>query len=147
MRTRPGFSMLELIIVLALMSSVSAMMMPAVGRSLAQVRLQRAATMVAANLHLAHSLASRQRSPVRLSIDPGQRVIRVRDYVNPTKVYAEQRFDASAENVVGRLEVSDTSLVIYPSGLVAKKFTINLITADKRRVVTMSRAGQIRIEQ
>jgi prepilin-type N-terminal cleavage/methylation domain-containing protein len=145
MRVRPGFSLLELIIVLALITSVSAILMPSMGRSLAQVRLQRAATIVASNLQYAHSVAARQRSPVRLSIDPARKVIRVRDYVNG-RVFSEHRFDGTAENSVGRME-GDTTLVIYPNGLVATEFEVSLITADKRRVISMTRAGQIRIEQ
>jgi Tfp pilus assembly protein FimT len=138
---------MELIIVLALIAIVSAILLPNIGRTLQQVRLQRAATMVASNLQLAHSLAARQRRPVRLSIDSAQKVMRVRDYVNPATVYVEQRFDGTAENSVGRMEVTDTSLVIYPSGLVAKQIEFTLTTADKRRVIRMTRAGQIRIEQ
>lgn len=83
---------------------------------------------------------------MRLSIDSVQKVIRVRDYANPAKVYAEHRLDRTAENSVGRLAVSDTSLVIYPSGLAEKKIDFTIITAANTRVISMTRAGQIRIE-
>jgi type II secretion system protein H len=147
MRARSGYTVLELIIVMSLIGLVAAIVLPSMGRTLAQVRLQRAATMVASNVQLAQSLASRQRRPVRLSVDASQKVIRVRDYTNPATVYAEQWFDRTAENAVGRLEVTNTDIVIYPSGLYAEPFTFTLTTADKRRVISVSRAGQIRIEQ
>jgi prepilin-type N-terminal cleavage/methylation domain-containing protein len=145
--SRPGFSLMELIIVLALIAIVSAMLLPAIGRTVGEVRLQHSATVVASNLQLARSLAARQRSPVRLSIDSAQKVMRVRNYTNPATVYAEYRFDRTSENAVSRLEVKDTSLVIYPNGLAADEIWIRLITLDDRRVVRMTRAGQIRIEQ
>ena len=147
MRARSGYTVMELIIVMSLIGLVAAFILPSMGRTLAQVRLQRAAAMVASNVQLAQSLASRQRRPVRLSVDAAQKVIRVRDYTNPATVYAEQRFDGTAENAVGRLEVTDTDIVIYPSGLYAEPFAFTLTTADKRRVIRVSRAGQIRIEQ
>ena len=147
MAKRPGFSLIEMLLVMALLALVGTITLPPMGRSLAAVRVQRAATLVAANIQLAHSTAARQRRPVRLSIDSAQKVMRIRDVANPGTLYAEQRFDASAENVVQRLVVSDTSLLIYPSGMVAKPLNVRLIAANKTRLIRITRAGQIRIEQ
>jgi prepilin-type N-terminal cleavage/methylation domain-containing protein len=147
MAPRPGFSLLEMIFVMALLALVATVTLPQMGRTMAAVRVQRAATLVAAHIQLAHSTAARQRRPVRLSIDSAQKVMRIRDAANPGMVYAEQRFDGSAENVVQRLEVSDTSLLIYPSGMVAKPLEVRLIAANKTRLIRITRAGQIRIEQ
>ena len=147
MAKRPGFSLIEMLLVMALLALVATITLPPMGRSLAAVRVQRAATLVAANIQLAHSTAARQRRPVRLSIDSAQKVMRIRDVANPGTLYAEQRFDASAENVVQRLVVSDTSLLIYPSGMVAKPLNVRLIAANKTRLIRITRAGQIRIEQ
>ena len=147
MAKRPGFSLIEMLLVMALLALVATITLPPMGRSMAAVRVQRAATLVAANIQLAHSTAARQRRPVRLSIDSAQKVMRIRDVANPGTLYAEQRFDASAENVVQRLVVSDTSLLIYPSGMVAKPLNVRLIAANKTRLIRITRAGQIRIEQ
>jgi Tfp pilus assembly protein FimT len=136
-----------MLLVMALLALVATITLPPMGRSMAAVRVQRAATLVAANIQLAHSTAARQRRPVRLSIDSAQKVMRIRDVANPGTLYAEQRFDASAENVVQRLVVSDTSLLIYPSGMVAKPLNVRLIAANKTRLIRITRAGQIRIEQ
>jgi prepilin-type N-terminal cleavage/methylation domain-containing protein len=146
MRLRAGFTLLELIIVMAMMAGASTIVLPPLGRSMAQVRLQRAATVIAGQLQLAQTTAARQRRPVRLSINEAQKVVRIRDYVNPATVYAEQRLDTSSENVVQRLEVSDTSLLIYPTGMATKELQIRLTSLNKRRVIRMTRAGQIRIE-
>jgi type II secretion system protein H len=147
MAKRPGFSLIEMLLVMALLALVATITLPPMGRTMAAVRVQRAATLVAANIQLAHSTAARQRRPVRLSIDSAQKVMRIRDVANPGTLYAEQRFDASAENVVQRLVVSDTSLLIYPSGMVAKPLNVRLIAANKTRLIRITRAGQIRIEQ
>jgi Tfp pilus assembly protein FimT len=147
MRARSGYTVAELIIVMSLIGLAMTLVLPSIGRTVAQVRLQRAATLVASNVQLAQSLASRQRRPVRLSVDTRQKVMRVRDYTNPATVYAEQRFDETSENAVSRLEVTDTSVVIYPSGLYAQQISFTLTTANKRRAVHVSRAGQIRIDQ
>jgi type II secretion system protein H len=146
LRSRHGFSLVEMIIVLTLIAIAAAILLPSMGRSLAQVRLQRSATVVASSLQLARSVAARQRSPVRLSVDSVQKVIRIRDFANPATVYAEHRFDHTAENAVGRLSVSDTSLVIYPNGLAAGEIDVTLTTMNRTRVIHMTRAGQIRIK-
>jgi type II secretion system protein H len=145
MAGRRGFSLLELLVVLTILSILASITTLALGRSLAQLRLQRAASVIASNLQLARSTAARQRTPVRLSIDSAGRVIRVRDNTNPATVYAEQWLDASGENAVQALAVSDTSVMIYPSGLVEKQIEIVLRTAEHSRRIRMTRTGQIRI--
>jgi prepilin-type N-terminal cleavage/methylation domain-containing protein len=147
MAMRPGFSLLEMLVVMAVMSVAATIMLPRMGGTLAAVRVQRASTLAAAHIRRAHSTAARQNRPVRLSIDSAQKVMRIRDVVNPGTIYAEQRFDASAENTVQRLVVSDTSLLIYPTGMVAKPLEVRLIAAKQSRLIRITRAGQIRIEQ
>ena len=145
MAGRPGFSLLELLVVLTLLSIIAAITLPGLARSLAQLRLQRAANVVVSSVQLAQSTAARQRTPVRLSIDSAAKILRVRNYTNPATVYAEQQLDGSMENGVKALSVSDTSLVLYPSGLVEKQLDIVLQSVDGHLHVRLTRGGQIRI--
>jgi prepilin-type N-terminal cleavage/methylation domain-containing protein len=147
MAGRPGFSLLELLVVLTLTSIGASLALPAFGRSLARLRVERAANGIVSTIQLAHSTAARQRTPVRLSIDTAASIIRVRHYTNPATVYAEQRLDSGMENGVQELTASDTSVVIYPSGLVEKQIEIELRAADYSRRVRLTRGGQTRVLQ
>ena len=148
--SRPGFSMMELLIVLVLASIVGSMVIPTISRSMAQMRVQRAVNVLAGDIQLAHSTAARQRTPVRLSIDTINKIVRIRNAANPTTVYTERRFDKTSEYPLQSMTVTDTSVTLYPSGLAGKSssswpFTVTLTAAGKSRIVKMTRAGQLRI--
>jgi prepilin-type N-terminal cleavage/methylation domain-containing protein len=128
MRSRDGFTLVEVLIVMILIGIVGGIAMTQVGGMLAQTRVQRAASVVAADLKLAHSLAGRRRQPVRISIDTVGRVFRVRDYTTPTTIYSQRFFHSAGEYPVDNFAV-----------------TVTLRAAGRSRVVTMSRAGQVRV--
>ncbi|HEX6135799.1 MAG TPA: prepilin-type N-terminal cleavage/methylation domain-containing protein [Longimicrobiales bacterium] len=145
--SRDGFTITELLIVLILMGIVGGFAVMRIGGTLAETRAQRAASVIAADLKLAHSLAGRQRMPVRLSIDTVNRVIRIRDYTTPGTVYAERHFGGAGEYPVDRLTVSDTSLLVYPNGLAADDLSVWVRAASQRRLIRMTRAGLVRVSE
>jgi len=147
MRSRDGFTLTELLIVLVLLSIIGGITVAQVGRMLGQTRVQRAASVVAADMKMAHALAGRARRPVRISIDSANRVIRVRDFSTPTTVYSERHFHAAGEYPVQTFIVSDTSLLVYPNGLAAGALSVTVGTTSGSRQVTMTRAGQVRVIQ
>jgi prepilin-type N-terminal cleavage/methylation domain-containing protein len=145
MRLRPGFTLMELMMVLVLATVVLAAAIPRMSRSLAQLRLQRAATVVSADLRLAHSLAARQRAPVTIAIDTAAKIFRIRDVRTPANVFSERRMDRSSAYPVQRIIVDRTSLVVYPNGLASNGVSITLIAGGRSRMIRMSRAGQVRV--
>ncbi|CAN5815915.1 hypothetical protein BH23GEM9_BH23GEM9_15280 [soil metagenome] len=145
MRVRSGFTIIELLSVLALASVIIATTLPRMSRNLAQVRLQRAATAVSADMRLAHSLAERQRAPVTITIDTAAKIFRVRDTRTPSIIYSERRLDRTSEYPLQRLSVDRTSLVVYPNGLASSELNITMTAAGRARLVRMTRAGQVRI--
>ncbi|MGH7463581.1 MAG: GspH/FimT family pseudopilin, partial [Longimicrobiales bacterium] len=100
---------------------------------------------VAADLKLASSLAGRQRQPIRISIDPAARAFRLRDYATPSTIYSERYFHAAGEYPVDSFQASATSLLVYPNGLAAGPVTITVSAGGRTRVVSMTRAGQVRV--
>lgn len=146
-RNRPGFSLLELLVVMAVVTIAASVVMPTIGKSLAQSRLTRAAGLMAIDLQVAHSMAARQRTPVRISIDSTHRIFRVRDFTTPSRIFLERYYAGDDNNLaVGRMIVSDTSLVVYPSGLAAGDLQVDFRTGSHARRVTLSRAGQVRVK-
>ena len=145
MRSRDGFTITEVLIVLILVGIIGGFAFARVGSMLAQTRVQRAASVVAADLKLAHSMAGRQRMPIQISIDPTARAFRLRDHTTPTKIYSERHFHSNGEYPVESFQTTQTSLLVYPNGLADGPVTITLQAGGNTRVVTMSRAGQVRV--
>ena len=144
---RAGFSLIELIIVLLILGIGAATVVPAVGRTLGKARLDRAASVMAADLQLAHTTAARRRAPVRMSVDTTNRIVRIVDHAAPTTVYTERRYDATSDFSVQRLAAAPTTLVFFPNGLANDTIRFTLTAAGGTRLVRMSRAGQIRFTQ
>jgi prepilin-type N-terminal cleavage/methylation domain-containing protein len=146
MRVRPGFTLIELLAVIVLATAVLGMALPRMSRNFAEIRMQRAASVLASDLRLAHSLAERQRAPVTIAIDPAARIFRVRDTRTPTLVYSERRLDRTSEYPVQQMNVSSQSLVIYPNGLASADLTMTISANGITRTVSMTRAGQVRVQ-
>lgn len=147
MRSRDGFTITELLIVLILMGIVGGTAVMSVNRTMAQTRAQRAASVIMTDLKLAPSLAARARRPVRISIDTAGKVFRVRDYQNAATIYSERYFGIDGEYPVQFMEATDTSLMVYPNGLASDSIQVTMRTPGNKRVVKMSRAGQVRLSQ
>ena len=144
---RRGFSLIELLIALFLVTIVAGTAIPAVARTVSRTRLQRAAHVVAADLQLATTTAARRRAPVRMSVDTANRVVRIVDHAVPTTVYTERRYDATSEYAVQRLSSSATTLVFFPNGLANDTIRFTLTASGRTELVRMSRVGQIRFTQ
>lgn len=145
MRSRNGFTLVEVLIVLILVGIIGGLAFAQVGGMLAQTRVQRAASVVAADLKLAHSMAGRRRQPVQISIDQGARAFRVRDFATPTTVYSERHFHSDGEYPVETFQTTEATLLVYPNGLADRSVTITVGAGGNSRVITMSRAGQVRV--
>ena len=129
----------------ATLAAVLAMAFPRMSRNFAQMRLQRAVSVVSADLRLAHSLAERQRTPVTIVVDTATRLVRIRDTGVSTRIYSERRFDRNSEYPLTRLQASQPTLVVYPNGLSSADINIIMTAGTRSRTVSMTRAGQVRV--
>ena len=145
MQSRDGFTIIELLIVLIIAGIIGGIAMIQGSKTLAHTRVQQAAAVIATDMKLAHSLAARAREPVRISVDTANRVMRVVDYDAWTTVYSERRFGNADDMPVQFMSANDTTLLVFPTGLTSGLLEITVRTDDKRRRVSMTRAGQVRI--
>lgn len=146
MRNRPGFTMLELLVVMLLAVLMMAIVAPTVSSSLSQTRLQRAASVIAADLHLARSIAARQRVPVRVTVENHSRIVRIHRGSTPDTIYSERRLDSRSEYPLQSLTANNSPIIIYPNGLASAGVQVTLQTPAGTRVVEMTRAGLVRIQ-
>jgi prepilin-type N-terminal cleavage/methylation domain-containing protein len=145
LRGRAGFTLLETLVVVMVGSIVIGAASPAVGRMLAQVRIERAATIVAADMRAAATIAATQRRPVRIEVDAAAREYQVRDHLNGT-VFVHRAFAGpAADLVLSSLVSSAQQVVVFPNGLSSGALTFTLRIGGEQREIVRSRAGQVRI--
>jgi prepilin-type N-terminal cleavage/methylation domain-containing protein len=147
MRSRNGFTLTELLVVLILMGITGGFAAIQIGSGLAQTRAQRAAGMIATDLKMAHSLSARARKPMRISVDTAGKVFRVVDQAAWTTVYSERHFGPAGDVPVQHMIATDTSLVVFPNGRSSSSIRLTVRAGANRRVISMTRAGQVRVSQ
>jgi prepilin-type N-terminal cleavage/methylation domain-containing protein len=145
MRIRHGFTVIELLAVLIMGTILLAAAAPAVSRSLTQTRVQRAAAVIAADLQLAHTLAARQRAPVRITVQSTERIVRVHRGSSPDTVFSERRLDETSEYSLGTMVASATAITVFPNGMASGPLTLTLQAGGSSRIVSMTRVGQVRV--
>jgi prepilin-type N-terminal cleavage/methylation domain-containing protein len=145
MRTRHGFTIMELLVVMVVGTIMLAVVAPNISRALTLTRVQRAAAVVAADLQLAHTLAARQRVPVRITIDPASYILRVHRGTTPDTVFSVRRLDGTSEYPLDGLVTSSTSVTVFPNGMASGPLRMTLQAGGSSRVVSMTRVGQVRV--
>lgn len=144
-KRRGGFTLLELLVSLMIIGIIVATVLPRVGRSMAQTRVQRAGQVISADVRRAFSLAAQRRAPVRISIDTAGKTLYIRNLARDT-MYVTDIYNSTSEIGLTQLEASDTTIVVFPNGLANTGFTVTANTpGGNRRRVTVTRAGQVRI--
>jgi prepilin-type N-terminal cleavage/methylation domain-containing protein len=141
--SRGGFTLIEVLIVTFIVAVALGVATPSVRRSLDQMRIERTATVVAADLRLGPSMAARQRRPVRLEVDTVARTYTLKDR-NSGALLLTRRL-TTGEFHVSRMQSTNTDITFFPNGLASGPVTVTVFASSQRRVVTMTRSGQIRV--
>jgi type II secretion system protein H len=145
MRARHGFTIIELLVVMILAAVVAGTAIPRLTGAMAQNRLQRATSVLSADLRLAHSMAARRAAPVRIDVDTAGRSLRVRNFSGTDTVFSTRHLGTNTEFGIQRMTSNQSIIIVYPNGISITSVLITLRAAGTTRRVTMSRAGQVRI--
>ena len=142
-RLRSGFTLLETIIVLVIVAALAALVTPKVNAAIGQSRVQNSAAVIAGDLQLAFSLANRQRTALRVTIDPaGAR------YTIATRsgtVLKERLLGDASDLHVGSMTTTVTTLDVFPNGLASGPITITVGINGYTQRVRMTRTGHVRV--
>lgn len=145
-RPRRAFTLIELLIVLSILSTMTALGMVAFTRVVRQMRVDRAAQTLSYDMQMAFSIVGRNRKPVQIVWDAAKVQFAVTDRGNvtlfrtrPMGISSEYKLSASA------FTVSRASVEIFPPGLAADTLNVRISDGNTSRTISMSRGGLVRV--
>ena len=140
---RAGFTVMEAVMVLLIVMTIIGALTPSVIRQITHARVNRAATVVAADFYLAQTTAARMRKPVTVVVDTAERKY---TFFDPSSTQLlQRRFALQSEFKVGGMTATPLTFIVFPSGMFNTAVTIQVGDATYRRSITASRAGQVRL--
>jgi prepilin-type N-terminal cleavage/methylation domain-containing protein len=144
---RQGFSIIELIAVMAILGIMASFAGPAFSRIVRHQRVNRAATVIAADLQNAFAVAARQRQPVRIQADQNTRSYQFIDRKSGAILRIRTFYGDTSEYRLSKLVFTPATIDVFPSGVSSAAIVIDLGNGDYNKQITASTAGFIRIKK
>lgn len=141
---RTGFTLIEVVIALAVMGMLAMILMPKVGTIMEHDRVNRAATVVASDLEQAVTIAGRERKPVRLTCTCATAQYTVVDRSGGTSRLS-RKLGTNSEYHLTTLTFSTPSVDIFPTGVTSADLTVTVGSAGYSRQIRLTTAGYVRI--
>jgi type II secretion system protein H len=142
---RPGFTMVEVLVVVAIVGILATMVGPAMSRIVRHQRANRAAMVIAADLQNAFAVAARQREPVRIQADAPTRSYQFVDRKTGAVLRIRTFYGDTSEYRLTTLVFNPTTLDVFPSGISSAPLTVSLANGDYAKTISASTAGFIRV--
>jgi prepilin-type N-terminal cleavage/methylation domain-containing protein len=144
-RRRSGYTLLELLIVIMLMSLIAKMSLTRVSSLTTGWRVSRASQAYAEELQAAFALVGRNRVPVTITLDPTLMELRLSDRNNV--VYRKRNLGKQSAYKLDAADVTPSvfTMEIYPPGLAADSLSIVIQRQGKYRRIRMLRGGLVQV--
>ncbi len=136
--------MVEMLIAVTVLGTVTAMAMPNVSSAVRQRRVIAAAATLSSDIESAFSLAARQRRPIRVSYHTASGEVRIADRASGT-VFRRRPLGASSEYRLSATSMSPGVVDVFPGGVASAPFSFSLTNGAYQRQVTVTRAGLTRV--
>ena len=139
-----GYSLFELVAVMAVMTLLMAIVIPVASPMLERSRVNGAANVLASDLQNAQALAVQHRTPIRVSMiaGPGYQIF---ERNTPATVYRTRTVGPNSEFRLDELTATNSTVDLFPNGVARATTTFTLGLNGYQRRVRLTRAGQIRI--
>lgn len=139
-----GFTLLELLIVLAIMGIASAIALPRIRTMVMHQHVDRATQVVASDFRSAFTSSARGRIPVRVTIPPGATAYAVTNVATGDTII--HRDLASGDLSVAGMTGSVTTLDVFPNGVASSSDTVTISgPSGYTRRISVSRVGFVRV--
>jgi Tfp pilus assembly protein FimT len=142
---RFGFSIIELIAIVAILGIMASIAGPAMSRIVRHQRVNRATILIAADLQNAFATAARQRQPVRIRADNVNRSYVFVDRFTGATLKMRSFYGDTSEYKLSVLTFSPTTIDVFPDGISSARLTVDLANGDYSKQITASTAGFVRI--
>lgn len=146
--TRRGFTMMELALTLVVVAILTTMAIARIGTTISRSKVDRAASVVAADLENAFSTGGRLRQPLVFQCDCPNKTYRLNDQLNGGALRFQRNFGPDSPFSLDSIVLAPATMTILPPGRVAATslpFLVTLYSGDKVRQVSMTSAGFVRI--
>jgi prepilin-type N-terminal cleavage/methylation domain-containing protein len=143
--SRFGFSVIELIAVVAILGIMATVAGPAMSRIVRHNRVNRATTVIASDLQNAFATAARSRAPVRIQADNANRSYQFIDRKSGTVLRMRTFYGDTSEYKLSKLDFVPATLDVFPNGVSSAQLTIDLANGDYAKQITASTAGFVRV--
>ena len=142
---RRGFTMVELALTLVIFGLVTVFALSKVGGAISRSKVDRAASVVAADFELAFSTAGRLRQPVRLTTNFANKTYQLNDVLNGGALRFSRDLGVNSQFVVDSIRFTPDTVRVLPPGRGSNPIQADIWAGGKTRRVTMSTAGFVRI--
>lgn len=140
----PGFSMLEMLLVLIIIAVLVGIVIPKIGQIIRHERVNRAAQVLVQDLQNGFAMAGRQRAPVRLTFTPASKTYVFTDRASGTVLHTRV-MSKGADYELTTMAPTVNVVDILPNGIGSAAFTVTLANGDFSRTVAASTAGFVRL--
>jgi len=141
-----GFTIFELLVVVAILGILATMTGPAISRIVRHQRVNRAATVIASDLQNAFAVAARQREPVRIQADETTRSYQFVDRKSGAVLRIRTFYGDTSEYRLTKLKFNPATLDVFPNGVSSAKVDIDLANGDYSKKISVSTAGFVRVK-
>jgi len=141
-----GFTIFELLVVVAILGILATMTGPAISRITRHQRVNRAATVIASDLQNAFAVAARQREPVRIQADASTRSYQFVDRKTGAVLRIRTFYGDTSEYRLSSLVFDNPTIDVFPNGVSSTPVRIDLANGDYAKVITVSTAGFVRVK-
>jgi prepilin-type N-terminal cleavage/methylation domain-containing protein len=149
-RRRSGFTVIELLVAMAVFGAVAMISVRAVGDTIRRDRVAKTGAIVASDIEQAFSIAARLREPVRMVVDRTNKRFTIQDRnVTPT-IYKTRSFATSGQYGVDSLASNRDTVDIMPNGIATAQLNLSMIIKSRggelySKTVRVSRGGLVRV--
>lgn len=143
LRSRRGFTILELVVVVVIGAVVTGMSLGKLHNIADQQKVIRASSTIRTSVEAAFAIATRNRKPIHMAWDASSMQFQVTDRAGTT-VFRRVVLNSGAYNLPsGSVTFSASPIEVFPNGLASSAFTITVAANGVTRTISVSRAGMV----
>ena len=143
--SRRGFTIIELILVISILGILAGIASPKISRIVRHTRVNKAATIITADLQNAFASAARQRAPVRISADASTKSYQFIDRKTGKVLRIRSFYGDTSEYRLSTLTFTPAIIDVFPTGVSSTPIVVDLANGNYSRKITASTAGFIRM--